>query len=748
MMNTTSAPHPGESEMQKHASEDLSSLQRFSFGGPPIIYCDEVEDDPSWVKFDCKYCGLKHDIDVNGADGPDFGEWPDSCDCVCEQSPYFKRGFRLYMRPPPEEQTARTYFGDCDMLSELAEAIFEIPFDHPGRPSSTADWLRLWRAFRREPVPPNMPRDEERSLAHTAHWMHLFSAEYGGSYPSPDAPPPRLPQDDLTTLAIREYLDAACGLERQAGTVLRKGPSPERDAMRRYWLMDWRTLTESELAPDVREMLEAVARMTDGAGGSGVEQRCAALAAQIEALPIYAPDAPPDPPTASPTDNPNPSPVTTSSEDEDIKQAIGLWKESKPQMVIKCQNCGKWIDEEKSKIKGRPLRERSGMQWFSLCDECYAKEENRYKPKSARPKRDGPFLLSNSAFIQRFTALDYAIEGWLQRGYFYAMTGRTGAGKTSILQRIAAHKRLGLTLHGRRMDPGRIALFTNEHSDDFHMRWIKLCEDMGIADDDPDIALIEGFLSLSDEDARKQLDAELQAQGPFSLIAIDSSMAYFEGDEQNSSVQMYNHAQQFRRLAQTGNRPTVIATCNPVKNAADDNLLPMGGSTFLNETDGNITARMLSREPLMSEVHWQGKFRGPEWAPMHFLLETGTSPRLVDTKGQPIKTVTAKPATMQETDQAEEKSAQLQMALLQAMHDNPGESLSVLARAAGLMARGDGGAEYPNKQQAGRIANDMVERGYVRKIGIGQKARYGLTTAGRKAAGIVKAGKSEADVAF
>jgi hypothetical protein len=83
----------------------------------------------------------------------------------------------------------------------------------------------------------------------------------------------------------------------------------------------------------------------------------------------------------------------------------------------------------------------------------------------------------------------------------------------------------------------------------------------------------------------------------------------------------------------------VVAACHPVKNASDDNLIPRGGGAFLNEVDGNLTAAKSMTGPV--EVHWQGKFRGPEFAPISFSLRTVTHERLKDSKGRLVPTVVA-----------------------------------------------------------------------------------------------------------
>jgi hypothetical protein len=98
-----------------------------------------------------------------------------------------------------------------------------------------------------------------------------------------------------------------------------------------------------------------------------------------------------------------------------------------------------------------------------------------------------------------------------------------------------------------------------------------------------------------------------------------------------------NHAKMLRDLITIiPGRPTVIANCHPVKNAAPDNLVPAGGGNFLNQVDGNLTA---AKTESTSELHWQGKFRGVEFAPMYFLIKTVTHERLKNSKGRLMPTV-------------------------------------------------------------------------------------------------------------
>jgi hypothetical protein len=193
-------------------------------------------------------------------------------------------------------------------------------------------------------------------------------------------------------------------------------------------------------------------------------------------------------------------------------------------------------------------------------------------------------------------------------------------------------------------------------------------------------------------------------------LIIDTSAAYFEGDDENSNVQLGRHASQMRELRLPGG-PTTIINCHPTKNATDDNLLPRGAGAFLAEVDGNLTLKL---DDTAIEMHWQGKFRGADFAPISFELCTVTHERLKDTKGRLISTVIAKPLS----DAAQEELAQAirfeEDQLLRIIETNPKASIAELAKVAGWL-----NAKFePLKAKAQRTVNRLkkakliaIERG-------------------------------------
>ena len=75
--------------------------------------------------------------------------------------------------------------------------------------------------------------------------------------------------------------------------------------------------------------------------------------------------------------------------------------------------------------------------------------------------------------------------------------------------------------------------------------------------------------------------------------------------------------------------------------------------------DGNFTA---AKTDSTTELHWQGKFRGVEFAPMHFMLRTVTHQELVDSAGNLIPTVICEHISEQAKEQIAEQRVKYKIA--------------------------------------------------------------------------------------
>ena len=199
----------------------------------------------------------------------------------------------------------------------------------------------------------------------------------------------------------------------------------------------------------------------------------------------------------------------------------------------------------------------------------------------------------------------------------------------------------------------------------------------------------------------------------------------FPGDEENSNVQMGAHARRLRTFTTLAGRPTVIALCHPAKNASEpDHLNPRGGGAYLAEVDGNLS--VWNYGDRLADLHWCGKFRGPNFEKITFKHETVNTMALVDAKGQLIPTVVSRAVTGEETQEAEHVAISQEDYILTAMLNRPHGTLEEWAADCGWHFQ-DGGA---NKSMAKRVIDRLQKAKLVTKEG----RDFVLTRNGKEAA--------------
>jgi hypothetical protein len=283
-------------------------------------------------------------------------------------------------------------------------------------------------------------------------------------------------------------------------------------------------------------------------------------------------------------------------------------------------------------------------------------------------------IVSSGAFVAGFVPPDYLVDGLLQRRFCYSLTAPTGSGKTAIALLLAAYIALGRAVGEYGVERGRVLYLAGENPDDVRMRWLAMAKALGFDVNAIDAHFLPGVFKLTEIGAR--IAAEVAEIGEVALVIVDTSAAYYEGDDENHNVQMGMHARRMRALVNLPGKPCVLVACHPVKNATVDNLLPRGGGSFVAEMDGNLTA---TKNDNAVTLHWQGKFRGPDFAPVAFQLVTATTEKVRDSKGRTIPTVIAKAMTEGERNAAEAATRSDEDALLIAIADHDRASMSGLA---------------------------------------------------------------------
>jgi hypothetical protein len=316
-----------------------------------------------------------------------------------------------------------------------------------------------------------------------------------------------------------------------------------------------------------------------------------------------------------------------------------------------------------------------------------------------------PVILSKAQFLEGFVPPDYLIEGMLQRRFIYALTGQTGHAKTAVallLARLVSCADKNTTLARHRVEKGRVVYFVGENPDDVRMRIIGA---NALRDDQPekdDIWFIPGVFNIAG--MMHVLGENFRSQGEVSLIIIDTSAAYFLGNEELSNTQMGNYARMLRTLTTLPGGPCVLVLCHPIKHVTEpDQLLPRGGGAYLAEMDGNLT--LWRKTDDLVELNYN-KMRGPGFQPIAFRLDTIRTLKLVDNKGRRLPTVQAVAIDDVEEDQRADKAENDEDKVLVAMLSNPVNSLAGWAKHLNWVA--DTGEPY--KMRVQRIVERLAKQ--------------------------------------
>jgi hypothetical protein len=344
-------------------------------------------------------------------------------------------------------------------------------------------------------------------------------------------------------------------------------------------------------------------------------------------------------------------------------------------------------------------------------------------PPTQKTTSQKRLLRSSKEFTASYVPLDYLVDGLILQAFLYSLTGTTGAGKTAITLRLAASVGLGISFANRPTKKRRVLYLAAENAVDIRMRWIALAQQMDFDANTIEVYFVEGAFKISQMAARLKAEAT-ERGGEFGLVIVDTSPVFYEGDDENNRNQQGKHAELLRSLIDIiPGSPAVIANCHPTKNAASDNLLPAGGGNFLNQVDGNLTA---ARTDTTTELHTQGKFRGPDFAPLHFMLRTVTHERLLTSTGRLVPTVVCDWISDTATEEIAKQKLADEDLILAGIDADPNASWASMAVKMGWkLFSGE-----PNKTKVSRCLKALEK---ARLIKQGRSGKYRLTAEGKKA---------------
>jgi Winged helix-turn-helix DNA-binding/CHC2 zinc finger/AAA domain len=317
------------------------------------------------------------------------------------------------------------------------------------------------------------------------------------------------------------------------------------------------------------------------------------------------------------------------------------------------------------------------------------------KGDEAEPRANGqeqaPVIPAHSVkggeFVRSYIPMSYAIEGVLPCGFIYGLTGRRSHGKTAwlIAATAASVKGEGEKILGFPVRKGRVAYVAKENPEDLKMKLAVNCYFHGIDGDtlDARLLVLDGRAD-SPEQICEALRIDAQANGGFSLVLYDTFQAGFSAasaEEFNNNAAVLAFAVRLRPLTDIIGKPAEIVAFHPTKNASEDELVPYGGGSIVNEIDGNLT---LWKSECSQIKLFQNRVRGPEFEPCYYRIEKLSSPDIVDDKGRQILLPIMRPTTALDVAERAIALKNTKLALLRAMLAAPNAPQRELATAIGV----------------------------------------------------------------
>lgn len=338
----------------------------------------------------------------------------------------------------------------------------------------------------------------------------------------------------------------------------------------------------------------------------------------------------------------------------------------------------------------------------------------------------GPRVFTARAFLADFKPIESIVDGLpTPRGGLVAVTGPTGAGKTTLAALLEVAFVEGLRFAGREVTAGAVLVLAGENSDDYAMHLMATLQDTGIAPGKRLLVIRGTFDVLGTVDHIEQV---VGMAGIEDLVAVvvDTSAAYYMADDENDNVAMRRHASVLRELTTLPGNPCVFALCHPIKNPTKDNLLPRGGGSFLAEVDANLTVWKDEASGVVT-LFWAGKIRGPSFEPVRFELVPVELAGKLDCRGKPIWSTVARHMPDELAEQLQAKEAEDEDVLMVALQRNPGASLRTLAMKCGWTT----GTMKPMVGRAERRMRALEKHGLVNQD---RRGKWALSSKGQKEA--------------
>lgn len=247
-----------------------------------------------------------------------------------------------------------------------------------------------------------------------------------------------------------------------------------------------------------------------------------------------------------------------------------------------------------------------------------------------------------SKFLNEFAEIEFVVDDMFRRNWLYTMTGSTGSGKTGVAVSMCLCIASGLPIGKHESQAGTVLYIAGENPDDVRGRFrATLTRNNWPKEAIERIHVVDQSFLLDEklDDLIGLIDA---VEAVFVIVDTDQAVSLSGSESENDNGVRMRHAKNLRRLTRCESRPTILDLCHPNGAATRDRLVPRGGSSFLNEIDGNVGC---FRTDTLTEVFSDpNKFRGAAFE-VSFRKEELTINEVKDTKGRCIPVPVFIPAT-------------------------------------------------------------------------------------------------------
>ncbi len=332
------------------------------------------------------------------------------------------------------------------------------------------------------------------------------------------------------------------------------------------------------------------------------------------------------------------------------------------------------------------------------------------------------------AFVQERSVIDFLVDDLFRRGWLYTLTGPTGSGKTAVAVPIALSVADGRSLCGHQCQKAKVLYIAGENADDVRTRFVAALECMEVSDAVLDQVMVIDASFLLNERVIELCSLIEKLEIALIIVDTDQAVSLSGADSENDNGERMRHAKQLRQLTRCAPNPTVVDLCHPRKNALREDLVPRGGSAFLNEVDGNLR---LWREGDMAELKSDpSKFRGAP-VDLTFRSEPVETDAIKDSKGRMIAIPFFRPIDDDEAEVAADDDWRDENLLVAVMASDATGTQAAWAKKCGWIAEDGAPQKYKVNRllwTLSKLTPPLVQRAR-------RRGRWVLTPAGKKEAG-------------